>query len=328
MCTSVLYNNQGIAYFGRNLDLQYAMGNSVVVAPRNYPFKFNEIDDIDTHAAMVGMAIIQDDYPLFFEGVNEYGVGVAGLNFSGEGFCKYSPVKEEGKANVTSFELIPYLLAHSKSLADVKKLAENMNIRDTSFSPKYQASPLHWMASDKTGSIVIEQLADGLHVYDNSLNVLTNQPTFLSQYYNFCNYLNLTAKYPTNRIAADDQIEIYGTGMGSNGLPGGLSSVERFVRAGFTTANSMAKKTDEDTLTQYFHIMQSVAQSNGCDQTSDMLYEITLYTSGANLETFDFYWTTYENQRINGLHTRDLDLDSTKLFDFPVSLKQDVNFIE
>lgn len=254
MCTSVLYKNQGFSYFGRNLDLQFAMGNSVIVTPRNYEFKFKETDSIQSHAAMVGMAINADNYPLYFEAVNEYGVGIAGLNFSG--FAEYNPEKVEGKVNIGSFELIPYLLSSAKSIDDIKKMAQDINIRAISYSDQYQASPLHWLCADENSSIVIERTKDGLHIYENLLNVLTNQPEFPSQYYNFCNYLHLTASYPDNTMAPNEPLQIYGTGMGSNGLPGGLSSVERFVRAGFTLANSRAKATDEASLTQYFHIMQ------------------------------------------------------------------------
>lgn len=325
MCTSVLFSNQGISYFGRNLDLQFAMGNSVVVTPRNYEFKFKEIDSIPTHSAIVGMAIIADGFPLYFEGMNEYGLGIAGLNFSG--FAWYNPEKVEGKTNIGSFELIPYLLSTCKTVADVKAKAADLNIRAISYSDKYQASPLHWQVSDPDGSIVIEQTKDGLHVYDNPVNVLTNQPEFPSQYYNMCNYMGLTAKYPTNRIAPNENLEVFGTGMGSNGLPGGLSSVERFVRAGFTTANSICDPTPEACLTQYFHIMQSVGQADGCDQVEDKLYEITQYSCGAHLQTMDFYWTNYQNQRINGLHTKALDLDVTTLYDFPVTQIQDVNYL-
>ncbi len=325
MCTSVLYANQGISYFGRNLDLQFAMGNSVIVTPRNYVFNFKEIEPIHSHAAIVGMAIDAGDYPLYFEAVNEFGVGIAGLNFSG--FAQYNEEKAEGKVNIGSFELIPYLLSTAKTLDELKKMAENINIRAISYSDQYQASPLHWLCADSKSTIVIEQTATGLHIYDNPLNVLTNQPEFPSQYYNFCNYLNLTSDYPVNRIAPKEDVEVFGTGMGSNGLPGGLSSVERFVRAGFTLANSKAEANDEACLTQYFHIMQSVGQANGCDQVSDKLYEITQYSSGANLETMDFYWTTYKNQQINGIHTKALDLDKSDLMIYPVSEKQSVAWV-
>lgn len=325
MCTSVLYANDGISYFGRNLDLQFAMGVNVVVTPRNYPFHFQETDPILSHAALVGMCIVADDYPLYFEAMNEYGVGMAGLNFSG--FAQYNDEKVEGKVNLGSFELMQYLLSTAKSVEDIKEMMKNINLRTTSINAQYQASPLHWLCADSTHTVVIEPTAQGVNVYENPIKTLTNQPEFPSQYYNFCNYMGLTAKYPTNRMAPSEDLEIFGTGMGSNGLPGGLSSVERFVRAGFTLANSQSAATPEACLTQYFHIMQSVAQANGCDQTEDKLYEITQYTSGAHLQTMDFYWTTYDNQRICGLHTKSLDLDQNKLLVFPVSQKQDVNYI-
>lgn len=302
------------------------MGNSAVVSPRNYEFKFKEAESIKSHAAMVGMAIVAEGYPLYFEGMNEYGVGICGLNFSG--FCEYNSEKEEGKVNIGSFELIPYLLSTAKSVDDIKEMMKNVNIRDTSFSAQYHWSPLHWLAGDKDKTVVIERTASGLHVYDNPVNVLTNQPEFPSQYYNFCNYMGLTSDYPTNRIAPQEKLQVYGTGMGSNGLPGGLSSVERFVRAGFTTANSKADNTDEASLTQYFHIMQSVGQANGCDQVDGGLYEITQYSCGANLATMDFYWTTYGNQQINGIRASKLNLDASELYVYPTSEKQAVNFVD
>lgn len=326
MCTSVLYANDGISYFGRNLDLQFAMGTSVTVTPRNYPFKFQETEGISSHAAMVGMSIVADDgYPLYFEVMNEYGVGIAGLNFSG--FAKYNDEKVEGKINLGSFELMQYLLCTAKSVEDIKEMAQNINVRNINHSAKYQASPLHWLCADATHTLVLEPTANGLQIYENPTKVLTNQPDFISQYYNFCNYMGLTSDYPTNRMAPKEDLEIFGTGMGSNGLPGGLSSVERFVRAGFTVANSKSDATDEACLTQYFHIMQSVAQANGCDQVEDKLYEITQYTCGTNLGTMDFYWTTYNNQQICGLHTKALDLDTDKVMTFPVSDKQGVAYI-
>lgn len=54
MCTSVLYRNGKYSYFGRNLDLQYKLGNDVTVCPRNYVLKFRHLEDIPVHSAIVG----------------------------------------------------------------------------------------------------------------------------------------------------------------------------------------------------------------------------------------------------------------------------------
>ena len=48
-----------------------------------------------------------ENYPLYYEGFNEKGLGICGLNFVGN--CAYFPEKN-GKNNLAQYELIPYLL--------------------------------------------------------------------------------------------------------------------------------------------------------------------------------------------------------------------------
>lgn len=327
MCTSILYKNGSISYFGRNLDLQYAMGTKVTVAPRNMPLKFRNGEVIENHPAMVGMAIAPDEkFPLFFEAFNEYGVGIAQLHF--QNMAVYQKEVKEGNIGLASFEMISYLLAKCRSVAELKEELKHITVLDTAFSEQFPPAPLHWMMADKDQSIVVEPLEQGLSVHDDIVNVMTNCPEYPAQYFNFCNYMGVTGKYPTNRIAPQLDLACYSTAMGSFGLPGGVDSASRFVRAGFTLNNSIAKETDEDTMTQCFHIMESVAQSNGTNQTEDKLYEITQYTVACNLGTMDFYWTTYHNNQINGLHTKKLDLDANTLYEFEVSEKQAVHFVE
>ena len=51
---------------------------------------------------MIGMAHVADGYPLYYDAVNEKGVGMAGLNFVGN--AVYQKV-EEGRENVAQYEL-------------------------------------------------------------------------------------------------------------------------------------------------------------------------------------------------------------------------------
>ena len=37
----------------------------------------------ESHYAIIGMAHVADDYPLYYDAVNEKGLGMAGLNFVG-----------------------------------------------------------------------------------------------------------------------------------------------------------------------------------------------------------------------------------------------------
>ena len=112
MCTSIVYN-AGDGYFGRNLDLEVSFGQEVVITPRDYAFNFRKMPTMNHHYAIIGVALVKDNYPLYFDGVNEEGVGMAGLNFDGP--AHFFPV-EDDKDNISPFEFIPYVLGQCKNV--------------------------------------------------------------------------------------------------------------------------------------------------------------------------------------------------------------------
>ena len=126
MCTAATYCN-GDFYFGRNLDYEFSYGEHVTITPRNYPIRLHG-GALDRHYAMIGMAHIQNDYPLYYDAVNEKGLCIAGLNFVGNAwYCKDEP----GKDNVAQFELIPWLLGRCATVQDARTLLDRMNLVDT-----------------------------------------------------------------------------------------------------------------------------------------------------------------------------------------------------
>ena len=70
MCTAVSWNSRH-HYFGRNLDLEYDIAEQICITPRRYPLRFCHQNTILSHYAMIGTAIVADDYPLYFDAVNE-----------------------------------------------------------------------------------------------------------------------------------------------------------------------------------------------------------------------------------------------------------------
>ena len=82
MCTAATYKTKDF-YFGRTLDYEFSYGDEVTITPRNFEFKFREVDDIKSHYAIIGMAFVTEDYPLYYDAVNEMGLGIAGLSFPG-----------------------------------------------------------------------------------------------------------------------------------------------------------------------------------------------------------------------------------------------------
>lgn len=308
MCTAITYSTRDF-YFGRNFDLEYSYREEVVVVPRAFPLRFRLAGSQNRHYAMIGMAYVQDGYPLFYDAVNEKGLAAAGLNFPGN--AVYFPPRE-GKENVSPFELIPYLLSRCADLKQARAALERINLSDIPFSEALPLTPLHWMVSDASGSIVVEQTADGLHVYENGTGVLTNSPPFPVMECMLSNYMALSIEPPVNRLAKELPLRPYSRGMGAMGLPGDLSSASRFVKAVFTRCNAVSGESEQESVNQFFHILGAVEQQRGCVKLGDA-YEVTLYSSCCNATKGIYYYKTYEDSRIRGVDMHREDLDGTAL---------------
>ena len=105
MCTAATYQTTDF-YMGRNLDYESSYGEQITVTPRNYPFIFRHEGELASHYAMIGMAHVAEGYPLYYDAVNEKGLGMAGLNFVGN--AVYGDVgTQKNTACVAQFEFIP-----------------------------------------------------------------------------------------------------------------------------------------------------------------------------------------------------------------------------
>ena len=325
MCTSINFVN-GDHYFGRNLDLEIDFPVNVVVTPRNYVFNFRHLPPLEKHNALIGMALIQENYPLYFEAINDVGLGMAGLAF--HDYAQYSePV--EGKKNLGSFEIIQYILAKCSSVEEARKELEDIVITNDNFDVKTHNSPLHWMIGDKKEAIVVESTDKGMKVYDNPYNVLTNSPTFDFMETNVINYLNITNQKPVNRFAPhmDDEFKTFSAGMGTIGLPGGVDSVSRFIRVAFSEVNSVNPNTEMDNVAQYFHLLGVVQQVRGEDQIEPEVYEITQYSSCGNTDKGLFYFNTYNNPNISCVDMNKENLDGSELKSYLVPKELEVKMI-
>lgn len=322
MCTAVTYQTKD-HYFGRNLDLEYIYDEHVVITPRQYPLPFRCEEPQHTHLAMIGMATVAQGYPLYYEATNECGISGAGLNFPDN--AHYLPV-DESKRNIAPFELIPWVLGQCKSVADVRRLLMRTNIAKVQFNQEFPLTPLHWIFSDKSGSVTVEPGQSGIKIYDNPVGILTNNPSFDYHMHNLCNYMNLTCEEARNRFCKDFDIKAYSRGMGAFGLPGDLSSASRFVKAAFTKLNSVSGKTEEESISQFFHILNAVAQQRGCVRIGDA-FEITAYSSCCNTDKGIFYYTTYENSQITAVRLHGVELDQEELYVFPLVKEQQIRFV-
>ena len=323
MCTAATYKTKD-HYFGRNLDLEYSYNESVTVTPRNFVLNFRRMPALEKHYAMIGMATVMNSYPLYYDATNEKGLSMAGLNFPGN--ADYKP-EAENRDNVTPFEFIPWILGQCADVSEARALLEKINLVNINFSPELPLATLHWIISDRNESITVESVRDGLKVYDNPVGILTNNPTFDYHMTNLCNYMSLSTEAPVNNFSDKVSLETYSRGMGAMGLPGDLSSASRFVKAAFTKLNSLSGSSESESISQFFHILGSVAQQRGCVHMGGGKYEITIYSSCCNTDKGIYYYTTYENSQITGIDMRHENLDSALLISYPLVTGQQIKMM-
>ncbi len=306
MCTAISF--KGINhYFGRNLDLEYRYNESITITPRNYILKYNSGEIERRHFAIIGTSTVIDGYPLYYDATNEYGLSMAGLNFVGNTI--YYSTFQIGRINLAPYELIPYILSKCKTVDESVRLLNDIAIIDIKFRDDMPSPELHWLISDKNDSITVEFMRDGMKIHKNEVGVLTNNPPFDYHIVNLNNYINISSLEPRNEFSEQIKLLTYSKGMGGIGLPGDLSSASRFIRGVFTKLNSVVLDSEEECVSQFFHILGAVEQVEGCVKVGHN-YERTQYTSCCNTDKGIYYYKTYTNFQISAvdMHKENLDL--------------------
>lgn len=321
MCTAATYKTKDF-YFGRTLDYEFSYGEEIVVMPRNFPIAFRHMGEMKHHYAMIGMAHLAGNFPLFYDAINEKGLGMAGLNFVGN--ADYKPFAP-GKDNVAPFEFIAWILSQCSSVKEARLLLDKINLVNTPFSDQLPLAQLHWIIADSEEAITVESVKEGLKVYDNPAGVMTNNPPFDAQMHNLSNFMNLSPKSPSNQFSDKLNLATYSRGMGALGLPGDLSSQSRFVRVAFVKLNSISGDSESESVSQFFHILGAVDQQKGCCDVGEEKYEYTIYTSCCNASKGIYYYTTYENHQISGVDMHRENLEGESLVQYPLILGEHIN---
>lgn len=326
MCTAATYKTKDF-YMGRTLDYEFSYGEEIAVTPRNYAFDFRHAGKLESHYALIGMAFVVGGYPLYYDAINEKGLGMAGLNFVGNAVYEEAlPEGETDQDQVAQFEFIPWILTQCASVKEAREKLSQMRLTGTPFSEQLPSAQLHWMIADKDACIVVESMQDGLHIYDNPVGVLTNNPPFPGQMFALNNYAGVSRKQPESTFAGVLQLDAYSRGMGGMGIPGDLSSQSRFVKVAFTKLNSISGEDESESVSQFFHILGSVDQQRGCCEVADGKYEITIYTSCCNASKGIYYYTTYDNHQITAVDMHAEDLDSDQVIRYPIQLKGEIRW--
>ncbi|HAT4288426.1 TPA: linear amide C-N hydrolase [Clostridium perfringens] len=328
MCTGLaLETKDGLHLFGRNMDIEYSFNQSIIFIPRNFKCvnKSNK-KELTTKYAVLGMGTIFDDYPTFADGMNEKGLGCAGLNFPV--YVSYSKEDIEGKTNIPVYNFLLWVLANFSSVEEVKEALKNANIVDIPISENIPNTTLNWMISDITGkSIVVEQTKEKLNVFDNNIGVLTNSPTFDWHVANLNQYVGLRYNQVPEFKLGDQSLTALGQGTGLVGLPGDFTPASRFIRVAFLRDAMIKNDKDSIDLIEFFHILNNVAMVRGSTRTVEEKSDLTQYTSCMCLEKGIYYYNTYENNQINAIDMNKENLDGNEIKTYKYNKTLSINHV-
>ncbi len=183
------------------------------------------------------------------------------------------------------------------------------------------------MIVDKTGkSIVVEKTKEKFAVHDNTVGVMTNNPTFDWHITNLNEYMYITPNHPKDVKWSNQELTPLGVGAGTLGIPGDFESVSRFVRIAYIRAHMPSIENDTTAVTQFFHMLDYVKMVKGGVITRDGMEDLTRYSSCMDQEKGIYYYRNYNNNRINAIDMHKEDLDATEIKVFPYLETQDINY--
>ena len=311
MCTGVRFSdNAGNMYFGRNLDWSCGYGQKVVITPREYKYKSAFLGEMGG-SAVIGMAIVAENVPLYFDCANEHGLAVAGLNFPG--YASYAPDVVEGKTNVAAYEFPLWVALNFKTVDEAEKVLRDVAIVAKPINDQYPVSELHWIIGDAKRSIVVEYTANGMEIFENDVDILTNQPGYGWHKENLRNYMNLASEMPKEVKWNKATMTAFGSGSLMRGLPGGFYSTDRFIRVAYFNTHYPVQPDEATNVSRLFHTLTGVAMIDGAAAMADGTFEKTVYTGGYSTATQTYYYNTYEDPSIKSVCLKDHKLDSDAL---------------
>ncbi|MEY8354763.1 choloylglycine hydrolase family protein [Lachnospiraceae bacterium 54-53] len=300
MCTAItLQTQQGETFFGRNMDFSHDIDPHLFVVPKNYEWT-NSLDGrtiMDSYCFM-GIGQELDGLLAFFDGVNEMGFAAAALYFAG--YSKYDDRNNSGSAEqIVSFDFLHYILGSCASVKDLAPLLQRISVTGLEDPVTHTVAPLHWIAVDRSGEcVVIEMTEKGTELLENPIGVMSNSPDFSWHMTNLRNYMEVTPWQKEEVYWGNVRLTPFGQAGGTQPLPGGYTSPERFVRTAYLKSHIPVPQNRREAIVSCFHIMESVTIPKGAVITGWDTYDYTKYTAFINTNTCEYFFKTYDSIQV------------------------------
>ena len=175
----------------------------------------------------------------------------------------------QSKETIASIDFLHFILGRSASVAELPALLKNISIVGFPDPVTNTVAPLHWIATDKSGAcVVIELIAKGMELINNTIGVMANSPDFRWHMTNLRNYIEVSPTQTEEVKWNNIRLTPFGQAGGTIPLPGGFTSPERFVRTSYLKLHIPPPKDSTEAISACFHIMESVSIPKGAVVTS------------------------------------------------------------
>ena len=335
-CTGIAFRTQdGTQLQARTIEWGgFSLESKLVILPRGQkntsftPQGQNGLSWKNKYGA-VGISVVKD--PFIGEGVNEKGLAAGIFYFSGYGSLAPFNAKR-AKKSVADVELVRWMLTNFATVEEVINGLKKVDIV-TIYPPQpgqETASTGHWRIADASGrSIVLEIENNGQrHIYENTVGVLTNSPSFPWQVTHLNNYVHLQAGDVAPVSYGKTKLSAFGAGAGMWGLPGDITPPSRFVRAFFYLHTAPAAPDARAGVLQAFHILNNFDIPIGVEFAAGEkipdLPSATQWTSVTDMTRPAFYYRTMNNSQIRQVDLSQIDFAAVQAQVLPLDAEPEV----
>ena len=311
-CTGiVLHAKDGGAVPARTMEFGFDIRSNIYAVPAG-----TEIETLALDADQSGFTFTAQygflganafDYPVVFDGLNTEGLYFGAFYFAGDAMFGEASDENRDRA-VSSDELGNWILGQFSTVAEVRAALLTIEVVGTHIDEIDGFAPFHYSVVDASGeAIVIQYTADGLTIHENSVNAVTNNPSYDWHLTNLRNYIGLQAENREAISIGDLSLPAFGQGSGMVGLPGDFSSPSRFVRAVAFANSALPSSTSDDAVFQAFHILNAFDIPKGAirDTGPEGVHtDYTVWSSAADTANRMYYYKTYITQAVEKVDVR------------------------
>jgi penicillin V acylase-like amidase (Ntn superfamily) len=261
---------------------------------------------------------------MFVDGMNEDGLMASAHIFNGAAYGepRACGTSSDGTTVIDYAAFIPWALTQHATVAELVAALPRVRVTESGSAVLRKALTdfnVHWAVRDKSGASVVIEALDGtgvMHVWDNTVGVMTNDPPFDWHVTNTAQYAPLSNGFvrtmnPPKEDAQPFVPQPRGHGYNLIGLPGGLTPASRFVRtfvAKHLAVTNTRPKTEIEAIILGAHLLNAVDISDGVVTKTGML-DVGDWTTWAVIKspsTGLFMWRSYTNSRWQSINMRDL----------------------